>query len=270
MVSIYERLGGRTPLYRMVEEVYKLMEADTGSAGLGKFFKKEFNVQKLTKRTADFLEGEWGGEAFQMANQTASQKSSLLFQVHSSVGVSNADYKRMMQMYEKTLGKMGVDKMLKREILQWLETLRDPIVDEFKKHREKWMQKNKMNSSEEETAWQKAAELQRQQEQERRERLAAFRREKKKQEQEVKRQEQLLKKQIRKRETQNLLQQTPKVPNHDGSNEEEDHGRLWPEQHSEQVDDLLTGSFPNGQNVSLDNWCTDMVLSKGQSVIVSI
>lgn len=243
------------------------MEADRGPAGIGKFFKKEFDVQKLTKRTADFLEGEWGGTLFQMANQTANQNSSLLFQVHSSVGVSNADYKRMMQMYEKTLGKMSVDRTLKREILQWLETFRDPIVDEFKKHREKWLQKNKRNSIQEEAEWQKAAEAQRQKEEERKQRLAAFRRERKKQ-------EQILKKQAREREKQNSLQQkTPDLPIANGSNEN-DPEQLCPDvqgmEHFEEAADLLPGKKSNDRFLDLEDWCAGMAISRGQSIIVSI
>jgi len=181
-VSIYERLGGHDPLYAMVERVYDMMNTDRE---MKKFFKAEFDLDKLTQRTADFLEARWGGAAFQGAicgtQLTDKNEVSLLWQAHSRVGVTNADYTSMVKMYEKTMKKMGVSKALMQEMLQDIESLRDPIVDEKRKHREKWMKSNEISAAEE-AAWKKEAEARRQKEEERKERLANFRKEKKKQE----------------------------------------------------------------------------------------
>eukprot|EP00930_Biecheleria_cincta_P103278 TRINITY_DN95232_c0_g1_i1.p1 TRINITY_DN95232_c0_g1~~TRINITY_DN95232_c0_g1_i1.p1 ORF type:complete len:283 (+),score=51.53 TRINITY_DN95232_c0_g1_i1:64-912(+) len=203
MADLYTKIGGREPLFQLVQKVYDLMKADSR---LGPMFKAEFDFAKLTQRTVDFLEHKWGGDPFQGAicgsALTDKNEVSLLWQAHSRVGVADKDYTFMIGLYEKTLKKMGVSKAVMREILEDLERYRDPIVDTKKKHREKWMNANKIGAAEE-AAWQKAAETQRQKEEERKERLAAFRRERK-------RQEQLEKKREREREKQKCVQSDPR------------------------------------------------------------
>eukprot|EP00933_Yihiella_yeosuensis_P064388 TRINITY_DN6775_c0_g2_i1.p1 TRINITY_DN6775_c0_g2~~TRINITY_DN6775_c0_g2_i1.p1 ORF type:complete len:351 (+),score=100.80 TRINITY_DN6775_c0_g2_i1:149-1054(+) len=194
MANLFDKLGGREPLFQLVENVYDLMKANPK---LGKMFKAEFDVAKLTKRTADFLENNWGGSQDQCLQQSQNE-ASFLFQAHSSVGVTDKDYTIMVQLYDKTLKKMGIGKALIHEICEDLERYRDPIVDPKQKHRAKWLNSNKISAADE-AAWKKAAEAERQKEQERKERFANFRRERKKQ-------EQLQKKRERELEKQNALQ----------------------------------------------------------------
>eukprot|EP00441_Pelagodinium_beii_P026413 CAMPEP_0197666178 /NCGR_PEP_ID=MMETSP1338-20131121/61738_1 /TAXON_ID=43686 ORGANISM="Pelagodinium beii, Strain RCC1491" /NCGR_SAMPLE_ID=MMETSP1338 /ASSEMBLY_ACC=CAM_ASM_000754 /LENGTH=242 /DNA_ID=CAMNT_0043245163 /DNA_START=53 /DNA_END=777 /DNA_ORIENTATION=- len=213
MANLYERLGGQEPLYKLVETVYDLMKRD---AKLGKFFKAEFDVTKLTLRTAQFLEDRWGGPAFPGAICGSplddTNAVSLLFQAHARVGVTNADYTLMIQLYEKTLKKMGVGNALIQQIIDDLECLRDPIVDEKRKHRDKWMKSFQISAADE-AAWQKEAEAMRKKEQERKERLENFRREKKKREQQEKQaQKELQKRQEAKQGMQETTQKLPAVP----------------------------------------------------------
>jgi len=201
-MSLYQRLGGQEPLYQLVGTVYDLMKADSN---LGKHFKPEFDFDKLTLRTCQFLEDRWGGPAFPGAicgsPLDKTNWAGLLFQAHARVGVTDKEYTQMIGMYEKTMKKMGISKALIQEAIKDLERLREPIVDEKRKFRNKWMKSFQISSADED-AWKKEAEAMQKKEQERKEKLAAFRREKKKQEKE----EQLKKEQLKKEQKQKKAQ----------------------------------------------------------------
>jgi len=119
--TLYDRLGGKEPLQKLVYGVYDAMRVDPDlGPHFERFAKTPGTLERLKIRTVDYLGGEWGGPPYMGPN---------LFESHASMEIGNGLYDGMVSIYRKILTTMNVSESISREICKSVEGMRAPIVD---------------------------------------------------------------------------------------------------------------------------------------------
>lgn len=118
---LLERIGGREATIRITAGVYdRMKEHPELGPQFEKFAKTEATFQRLKDKTVEYLEGEWGGVAYDGPD---------LYISHSTFGIPVSMFDSMLQMFRAVLNDEQIVEPEFSEVLKSIDKMRGPMCD---------------------------------------------------------------------------------------------------------------------------------------------
>ncbi len=117
--SLYQNIGGRATINKLVEVFYKKAQADPQ---LGRFF-GQANMTRLHSQQAMFLTMLFGG-----ARKFTGQDLTAAHTGARQMGLDDNSFDALLRLFRESLEEIQVEKTYIEEVMQRLETTRDAVL----------------------------------------------------------------------------------------------------------------------------------------------